>query len=480
MNFNSIYFAIFTGLVFFIYWSFPNRYKWIILLISSCYFYIGFGLSFFILLCIITGLSYLSGFVIEKSRSNGLCRIIVIGAITAIIYVLLYFKCSGFLAHVFDTILKDWTMQLSPAVQEMILPVGISFYSFKAIGYIIDVYRGQMPEKNWGKFAVYMFFFPEVVSGPIDRSDYFFFQIAKEHEFSYERVSYGLKLVAWGLFKKIIVADTLAFYVDWVFDSYRSFVGFSLLLICFFFTIQIYCDFSGYSDMAIGLAKMLDIEIMDNFKSPYFSTSVREFWRRWHISLSTWFRDYLYIPLGGNRKGRVRKGINLLLTFLVSGFWHGADLTFILWGGLHGAAQILEDIFRNVSPGYEKYRPWKQCFKMIGVFIFCSFAWIFFRADTMTQACYFFAHMWDGIIHPASYLVKSQRELGIDVYLFGKICIIIATVFIFDLFNKQRDVIDLISGQRVAVRWTIYSAVVFATIIFLPVNPGTDFLYFHF
>lgn len=480
MNFNSISFAVFMGIVFFIYWNIPNKFRWIVLLAASTYFYIGFGIQFFILLCIVTVFSYMSGLMMRKDKKDGMRKTIVIGAITAIICVLAYFKYIGFLVQNINMILRGITIQLSPTVQAIALPVGISFYSFKALSYVIDVYRGQEPETNLGKYAAYMFFFPEIASGPIDRAGSLIPQLTGEHQFSYDKVSYGLKLVAWGLFKKIIVADTLAFFVDWVFDSYLLFRGFSLLLISVFYTIQIYCDFSGYSDMTVGLAKMLDIEVIANFKSPYFSVSVQEFWRRWHISLSTWFRDYLYIPMGGNRKGEGRKNINLLITFLISGLWHGANWTFVFWGGLHGMAQILENVSERLLPRKNQYRKWEQSLKTMLVFTFCSFAWIFFRADTMGQAWYFLEHMFDGLLQPVSYFAKSQKELAIDVYLFSKITVMILMVFIFDWFNKKTDIIELLGKQRTVVRWGIYSIFVFLMIAFLPVTPGTDFLYFKF
>lgn len=480
MNFNSIIFAIFMGIVFFIYWMISDRYRWIVVLLASCCFYIGFGTFFFVLLGTVTAFSYLAGLAIGLKRNNKLCKTFLIVSIIIIICTLAYFKYSAFIVQTANSILKAAAIQLHPCIQKIALPVGISFYSFKALSYIIDVYRGEEPETNLGKYAAYMFFFPEIASGPIDRTGSLLPQLTKEHKFSYKSVSYGLKLVAWGLFKKIIVADTLAFFVDWVYGSYETFTGFALLLASIFFTIQIYCDFSGYSDMAIGLARMLDIEVKENFKSPYFSTSIQEFWRRWHISLSTWFRDYLYIPLGGNRKGEARKSINLLITFLISGLWHGASWTFVFWGGLHGIAQILENVFTRIFSPQKNGSLWKQCLKTILVFIFCNFAWIFFRADTMEQAWYFIKHMFDGFNHPVQYIATAQQRLIIDVFLFGKICIMLFLVFLFDMINKKRDVIDLISKQGTIVRWSIYAAFTFVIIAFLPVAPGTDFLYFQF
>ncbi len=480
MNFNSIIFAIFMGIVFFIYWMISDQYRWMVVLLVSCCFYIGFGIFFFVLLGIVTVFSYLAGLAVGVKRNKRLCKIFFIVSIVSIICILAYFKYAAFIVQTVNSILKTAVIQSHPFIQKIALPVGISFYSFKALSYIIDVYRGGNPETNLAKYAAYMFFFPEIASGPIDRVGSLLPQLTKTHKFSYKSVSYGLKLVAWGLFKKIIVADTLAFFVDWVYGSYETFYGFALLLASIFFTIQIYCDFSGYSDMAIGLARMLDIEIKENFRSPYFATSIQEFWRRWHISLSTWFRDYLYIPLGGNRKGEARKRINLLITFLISGLWHGASWTFVFWGGVHGTAQILENVFTRLFSPQKNGCRWKQCLKTILVFIFCNFAWIFFRADTMEQAWYFIKHMFDGINHPVQYFAVAQQRLIIDVFLFGKICIMLSEVFIFDLLNKQRDVIDLISKQGTIVRWSIYATFTFVIIAFLPIAPGTDFLYFQF
>lgn len=480
MNFNSIIFAVFMTIVFFLYWKIPDKYRWVLLLVASCYFYIGFGIYFFALVLIVTVFSYLSGLAVGSGENCDIRKTVISGSVIVILCILAYFKYAVFLAQTVNDILELVTIQLHPFTQEIALPVGISFYSFKALSYVIDVYRGKKPEANLGRYAAYMLFFPEIASGPIDRADSLLHQLTKAHKFSYEKVNYGLKLVAWGLYKKIIVADTLAFFVDWVYGAYDTFRGFALLLTSLFFTIQIYCDFSGYSDMAIGLSKMFDIEVMENFKSPYFSTSIREFWRRWHISLSTWFRDYLYIPLGGNRAGRGRKNINLLITFLISGLWHGANWTFVFWGGIHGMAQILEDVCKRLIPMQKNNSLWKRCLKTILVFTFCNFAWIFFRADTIEQAWYFIAHMLDGVSHPVQYIMTAQQRMIIDKFLLGKIAIMIFLVFIFDLFNKDRDVIALISNQKKVVRWSIYVIFSFIIIIFLPVAPGTDFLYFQF
>ena len=289
-----------------------------------------------------------------------------------------------------NKLLGIFTVQLHPTTNLIAMPVGISFYSFKILSYVVDVYKGSRMEKSLGKYALYVIFFPEISSGPIDRGKDLLTQFSKTCVYNYEKVSYGLKLVAWGLFKKIVIADTLSYGVDWVYISYESYKGGVLFIVSIFYTIQIYCDFSGYSDMAVGVAKMLGIELIRNFKAPYISTSVKEFWRRWHISLSTWLRDYIYIPLGGSKKGKARHYANIMVTFLISGLWHGANWNFVLWGGVHGLAQILEDVGERIVPCKKREGKIQCLIKTIAVFLFCNFAWVLFRAESMEQAIYIY------------------------------------------------------------------------------------------
>lgn len=332
MLFNSIAFAIFLPIVFIVYWFLPDKYRWIVLLVASYYFYMSWNPKYIILIMAVTFISYIASLLLEKERQFNQRKTILVGSSIICIGLLIFFKYTNFISQSIANICGVFSVEYSPLMLNIVLPVGISFYTFQAISYIIDVYRGNIKaERHIGKYAAFVSFFPQLVAGPIERTNHLLPQIEEKHEFNYSQATYGLKLMAWGFFKKIVIADTLSKYVSAVFDSPRQFRGFSLVLATLFFSIQIYCDFSGYSDIAVGTAKLFGIDLMTNFKSPYFSCSIKEFWSRWHISLSTWFRDYVYIPLGGNR---VRHKLNLLITFLVSGLWHGANWTFVIWGGV--------------------------------------------------------------------------------------------------------------------------------------------------
>ena len=276
----------------------------------------------------------------------------------------------------------------------VLLPVGISFYTFQTLSYTIDVYNGKTAaQKHLGVFAVYVSFFPQLVAGPIERSNHLLPQFFRKHDFSYNRVKSGLQKMLWGFFKKIVIADNLAILVDGVYNNVGNYSGLALIVATIFFTFQIYCDFSGYSDIAIGTAKVMGFELRENFKRPYFSKSIREFWQRWHITLSTWFRDYVYIPLGGNRTIKWRWYYNIFITFLVSGLWHGANWTFVIWGALHGsyliAALILSSPKKKISLFIQSQN--KSLDKLMDVvitFVLVAFAWIFFRANNIEDAIY--------------------------------------------------------------------------------------------
>lgn len=334
MSFNSIAFAVFLLIVFLLYWKIPKKNQWILLLVSSYYFYMSWKAKYVFLILFTTLVSYLCGLLLGRTEEIKKKRFILGCALFICLGILFLFKYFNFFSGIFGSIMQALSIPLHPITLSLLLPVGISFYTFQTLSYVIDVYRGDVPpEKHLGKYATFISFFPQLVAGPIERTYNLLPQIKQEHHFKYEDAVYGLRQMLWGFFKKIVIADTLAQYVDKVYDAPFSYKGGVLLIVSIFFSFQIYCDFSAYSDIAIGTARLLGIRLMENFKSPYFSESVTEFWRRWHISLSTWFRDYVYIPLGGNRKGKIRKYINTLITFLLSGLWHGANGTYVLWGG---------------------------------------------------------------------------------------------------------------------------------------------------
>lgn len=460
MSFISVRFFLFFLVIFGLYWRSHNQYKKYILLVGSIFFYLGCGKLYTLLLLIIITVGYVGGLLIENGEKYKKLNLILFTS--SIVGCLLFFKYEGLL----------WEKTTN-----LIMPLGISFYTFKVVSYLVDVYREMPAEKKFLNFALYVSLFLDISSGPIDRYSILMPQINKAHFFDYEKASYGLKMIAWGLYKKMVVSDTMAFYTEWIYGSIHSYSGLTLLLTSFFYTIQIYCDFSAYTDIALGLGKMLGLDLTLNFKAPYFSTSVKEFWNRWHISLSTWFRDYIYIPLGGNRRGEVRRRANLLCTFLVSGLWHGASWNFIIWGGIHGLAQVLE---HSIERHWQNKNRFVIVCKGIAVFLFCNFTWVIFRLTEMSDITYFFSHFWKGLSNPIMYVMQAQQDFHMDKFLLGKIIFMIGLVAVFDLANRKRDVIEWIGNRTSVVRWVVYSVFTLLCFILLPVAQGQDFLYFQF
>lgn len=373
---------------------------------------------------------------------------------------------------------KLFSIEYSPFMLQVLLPVGISFYTFQTLSYVIDVYRARVQaEKHFGIYAAFISFFPQLVAGPIERTTNLLPQIKKENHFDYEQASYGMKLMAWGFFKKIVIADTLAIYVDAVYSDVYNYQGMVFVLATFFFAVQIYCDFSGYSDIAIGCAKLFGINLMSNFKSPYFSSSVKEFWSRWHISLSTWFRDYVYIPLGGSRVGAWRHKANLLITFLGSGLWHGANWTYVIWGGVHGIAQILENVLHFDTKSNKKiYNAVRMCI----VFAFVAFVWVFFRAQSIQDAVFVIGHSLTGIGNPLQYMKAGYAALGMDKVLFKTCMCFILLLGIYDGFSRKYDLIAALGRLNVIVRWMLYIGIVLIILFYAPIGNDSSFIYFQF
>jgi D-alanyl-lipoteichoic acid acyltransferase DltB (MBOAT superfamily) len=343
------------------------------------------------------------------------------------------------------------------------------------LSYIIDIYKGEITaEKHLGKYALFVSFFPQLVAGPIERSKNLLPEIKRSPAFDYNNAVLGVKLIAWGFFKKLVIADNMAAYVDLVYNNVQNYTGFVLVFATVLFAFQIYCDFSGYSDIAIGTAKLFNIKLMTNFKSPYFSASLKEFWSRWHISLSTWFRDYVYIPLGGSRTSAIKKKRNLLLTFLASGLWHGANWTFILWGGLHGTYQELEKDIADVTK-QKNGIPW-----IVNVFItffFICFAWIFFRANTISDAIYIITHLFSGIEHPKEYfltILSIKGKKDVIKGLGGTVLLLVV-----DYLSLKMDVWEKIKQLNIVIRYTLYFGIVLVVLLFM--NTGShEFVYFQF
>ena len=421
--------------------------------------------------------SYLAALLIEKYNSKK--KIIL--AITLIIClgILFVFKYFNFFFETLTSIFSLFSIKLNSITLNLVLPVGISFYTFQTLSYVIDVYRGNIEaEKHFGYYATFVSFFPQLVAGPIERPENLLPQLKEEKSFDYNNAVSGLKLMMVGFFKKIVIADNLAYYVDMVYNDLSYYTGFALVLVSIFFTIEIYCDFSGYSDIAKGSAKLLNINLIDNFKTPYFSTTIKEFWSKWHISLSSWFKDYVYIPLGGNRCSKIRHYFNLLVTFLVSGLWHGANITFVIWGGLHGLLQIFEDIFK-IKRNDNKYS-FAWFIRVIIIFMIMSITWVFFRAQNLDDAIYVLTNMFKGINHPISYVVSGLYSFSVTPqYLLIMISIYLIPLFAYDLINVKYDCFAIINKQNKIVRYVIYFAILLM-ILFLHYVGEVSFIYFQF
>lgn len=482
MLFNTWQFAVFLLIVFPIYWIVPHKYRWGVLLVASYYFYMCWNAKYLLLILFTTVVSYTCALLLEKLNDTKKKKGIVFVAAGICLGVLFVFKYFNFFADTINNALKYFGGETQIHALDLLLPVGISFYTFQTLSYVIDVYRNDIKaEHHFGYYAMYISFFPQLVAGPIERAGNLLPQFKSERYFSYEDASYGLKIMAWGLFKKMLVADLIAQYVDMVYTDVRSYTGFAFIVASILFSIQIYCDFSGYSDMALGVARLFGIRLMKNFNAPFFSCSIREFWGRWHISLSTWFRDYVYIPLGGSRAGRWKCYRNQMITFLLSGLWHGANWTYVIWGGMHGAMQVIEKIF-----GIPRKKD--RLTKIIGPVVVCCFfvlSLIFFRASSVSDAVYVITHLFDGILMPVTYIKNGYIALQITASDFVTFMAPIVLLFVFDFISLKQDAIELLSRQKVVIRWSIY--IVFVMWILYDIqyvlgasNMAQKFIYFDF
>lgn len=388
MLFNSLHFIVFFVFITTTYYTLPGRWRWILLLIASAYFYASFIPAYLLLLGIIIVFDYLAGIGIEM-LSGKPRKAMLVASMVANVGFLCFFKYFDFLnANISGLLaatgidyqsgtLADWYPGLA-------LPIGLSFHTFQSMSYTIEVYRGkQRAERNPGIYALYVLFYPQLVAGPIERPQNVLWQFRRQMDFDWDNLRTGLWWMVWGMFKKVVIADRLALVTDPIFAHPETQNATSLAIAALFYSIQIYCDFSGYSDIALGTARTMGFRLMVNFRSPYFAKSITEFWQRWHISLSTWFRDYVYIPMGGNRTGNSRTCINLLIVFLLSGLWHGADWKFVIWGLIHGILLILS---RIAGAGTRDFGRWPGWLRIALTFTLVTLAWIFFRAHSVSDA----------------------------------------------------------------------------------------------
>lgn len=500
MLFNSLNFLIFFPLVCLGYYIIPHCVRYLFLLACSYYFYMCWNPKYALLMLASTMITYLSGLLLDlaKDKKRSVKNWIVALSFTSNLAILFFFKYYGFAVGTISRLLSLAHIQIAIPAFDVVLPVGISFYTFQALSYTMDVYRGEIyAEKNFFKYALFVSFFPQLVAGPIERSKNLLIQISERHRFDFDRVRSGLILMGYGFFQKIVLSEYLGHVVDAIYVSPESVditladrTGMQLLIASILFAFQIYCDFGSYSNIAIGAARVMGFRLMENFNTPYFSRSVAEFWRRWHISLSTWFRDYLYIPLGGNRKGRIRKYFNLMVVFLVSGLWHGASWHYVVWGGLNGLFQVIGDILKPLKKAYRRLfhvdesSASHKVFQMIVTFILVDFTWIFFRAESFMRALEIIRKIL-GISEGAWFSWGNNLStMGLTLGMRNVLVVSLLLLLVVDLFKYFKvNLIDWILKQRFWMRWSIYLAVIFGILIYGIYGPGYDasaFIYFQF
>ena len=487
MLFNSINFAIFLPIVFTLYWLLNKqqlKFQNILLLVSSYFFYACWDYRFLFLLIFSTLLDFYTGLKMEKAN-NDKHRKFWFGLSVAVnLGFLGLFKYYNFFSESFAQALSLMGIRTNFVTLQIVLPVGISFYTFHGLSYVIDIFKRRIrAEKNFIDYAVFVSFFPLLVAGPIERATHLLPQIQKRREFKYEKAIDGLRQILWGILKKVVLADNCAEYANIIFNDSENYSGFTLFIGALFFAIQIYCDFSGYSDIALGTARLFGIELLRNFSFPYFSRDIAEFWRRWHISLSSWFRDYLYIPLGGSKGGTWMKIRNTFIIFIISGFWHGANWTFIIWGALNAIyflPLLLNDKNRvNLETvAHGKFFPTpKEFFSMMLTFLLTTLAWIFFRAQTVTQALHYIKNMYMGF---TQYKSHQETLFFINKRISMFLLLIIGLFFIMEWLGREKQYALAEFGFKwpKVARWTAYCFIIW--VVFYLSGKEQQFIYFQF
>jgi D-alanyl-lipoteichoic acid acyltransferase DltB (MBOAT superfamily) len=478
MLFNSLHFFLFFPAVTAIYFLLPHRMRWRWLLAASCYFYMAFIPIYILILLFTIVIDYVAGIAIENESGRRRLHFLWI-SVAANVLVLAVFKYFNFFNENIRTVYAMFLGDYPVPNLGLVLPIGLSFHTFQSMSYTIEVYRGnQKAERHLGIFALYVMFYPQLVAGPIERPQNLLHQFRERHAFDYGRLIIGLQRMIWGFFKKMVVADRLAYFVNMVYNAPEHYRGAALVISTVFFAFQIYCDFSGYSDIAIGAAHVMGFTLMENFDRPYTSASVGEFWKRWHISLSTWFRDYLYIPLGGSRVSSLATYRNIFVTFVVSGLWHGAAWTYVIWGALNGTYIICAHALRRIAGGM--IDGWRWLGRPITFGLIC-FSWIFFRANTTLDAFYIVGHLFDGWRSFFATLA-SRGTLATQVAMSqGKEELAIAVFsIVFLLFFERRRAPD--TAPLFGRSWSRFAAYtfIFCAVLFLGKFNTSDFIYFQF
>lgn len=494
MVFNSVEFLIFYPIVLLLYFTVPHKLRWVPLLAASMYFYMvwNWKLVFLILFTIIV--SFASSHIIERYREKkALCRLCLIITLVVCFGVLFFYKYFNFLSGTVTGIMRMFGSDIKDFTLDLILPVGISFYTFQTLSYVIDVYRGQIkPETHFGYYMLYVTFFPQLVAGPIERPENLIPQLHANNKLTIENLSGGLRKMLIGFFKKVAVADLVAVYVNAIYNDVENANGFGVMLATVLFAVQIYCDFSGYTDIAIGCAEIMGVKLMQNFNRPYIAKSIKEFWGRWHISLSSWFKDYLYIPLGGNRCAPWKRQRNVLIVFLVSGLWHGSAWTFVLWGAIHGMYQVIGYYTNKPRAkmweklGVSQDAAWLSMLKRFNTFVLVCFAWIFFRANTVSELGVLISKLFTDWSFNAEYFKSAFDTMGLT--LTGAIVTVLSIIVMaqLDRGGLERDSSRslAIGGERTALP-SINSAyiiwiIALAWILLLMGDGASSFIYFQF
>ena len=486
MLFNSFDFIIFFPLVTILYFLLPHKFRWFLLLVASCYFYMYFIPVYILILFFTIVIDYFAGILLEDAKNPARKKFYMGCSLVANIGVLAVFKYYNFfLDNINLASLSLFGHYVPFHYLAILLPIGLSFHTFQAMSYTFEVYYGrQKAERHFGIYSLYVMFYPQLVAGPIERPQNVLPQLHTKHYFEYKNVRDGLILMLWGLFKKVVIADNLSVYVNMAYNDPGSKSGMTLLIASYFFAFQIYCDFSGYSDIAIGAAKVMGINLMENFRTPYISQSIREFWGRWHISLSTWFRDYLYIPLGGNRVSKMRWMLNLFLVFMISGIWHGANWTYVIWGSLHGLYLIVgilkDDLFAKKKWVDAIPVALSKPVNMLITFHLALFAWIFFRAASLQDA----HTIVNKILHLDLSVGEFKNSLIYMVSGHNRIGKIIFHIMLLALFIFGDPIMDKIVKNKIkikssAVKMILYSLIL-ASIIIFGFFGEVQFIYFQF
>ncbi len=492
MIFNSIEFVIFLPLCFILYWLLPHKARWAFLLAASYFFYMYWNWKLVFLIVFTTVVTYGCGLLLGRYRDSRRAKnLILVGALVVCLGVLVFFKYFNFLYEILCDLIEVFNGTAPGGYFAIILPVGISFYTFQTLSYVIDIYRGKVqPERHFGYFALFVVFFPQLVAGPIERPNDLIPQLKQEKHLKEVDFTGAFRYMLIGFFKKVAVADILGIAVNSVYNYMSEANGLSVLIATLLFSVQIFCDFSGYSDIAVGTSKLLGINLTENFRAPYSSKNIKEFWNRWHITFSSWLKDYVYFPLGGSRVKKYRWCINILIVFFVSGLWHGASYNFIIWGLLHGVFQIIGVLtlkYRNRAWEKMKVNPegkFVGALRICGTFLLVAFTWIFFRANTTADAFTAIGKIFGDLRLGGASFRQMFSTFGLPTGWLIYIPVAIVSVFLLERLKEERLSARLSLRLEAPIRFTTYImsayAVLFAWVYMQASAVGSSFIYFQF